>query len=48
MVYSDIDVNETETNQYTLDNVIEEWPNDTSQDIMEDCVNEELDDNDRV
>ena len=28
-----------------MDKVIEEFPNDTSSDMMENCVNRELDDN---
>ena len=36
--------NETETNWDTLDKVIEEFPDEKSPDIMEDCGNKELDD----
>ena len=35
--------NDTETNWYTLEQVIDEWPYETSPVVMEYCVNEELD-----
>ena len=42
MILRDINENEAETNQDTLDNVIEECPDITSTGMMEDCGNEEL------
>ena len=40
MIHLDIHENETETDQDTLDNLIEEFPDITSPDMMEDCLNE--------
>ena len=45
IIHRFINLNETETKRDTLDRVIEEFPNDTSPDMMEDCVTEELYDN---
>ena len=44
MTHSHIHYHIKETNKDTLYKVIEDIPDDTSPDMMEDCVNEELDD----
>ena len=44
VINRDITENEKETNQDTLKKLIEECPDDTSPVEMEDCVNDEVDD----
>ena len=43
MIHMDINVNETETNRNTLDELIEKFPDITSPDMMEICWNWKLD-----
>ena len=44
MIHRNINVNETETNKYNLDELIEKSPDDISPAMMQDYGNEELDD----
>ena len=43
MIHRDMNENETETNRYTLDKLLEEFPDVTSTAMIEDSVKQELD-----
>ena len=47
VIHIDITENKKETNRDTLNNLIEEFPDDTTSEEMEECLNDEDDDEQR-